>query len=91
MIVAAVGLVFLLIFILRNLTSASVHFLGTNGTLPMGVAILLAAVGGALLLALLGSDSATTARRAPAGVDVGKRFVVACVRTPDSRPPAGGC
>jgi uncharacterized integral membrane protein len=45
-IVAAAGLVFLLIFILQNLTSASVHFLGTNGTLPTGVAILLAAVGG---------------------------------------------
>jgi uncharacterized integral membrane protein len=62
--VAAVGLVFLLIFILQNLTSASVHFLGANGTLPMGVAMLLAAVAGALLLALLGSARILQLRRA---------------------------
>jgi uncharacterized integral membrane protein len=62
--VAAVGLVVLLIFILQNLTSASVHFLGANGTLPMGVAMLLAAVAGALLLALLGSARILQLRRA---------------------------
>jgi uncharacterized integral membrane protein len=61
--VAAVGMVFLLIFILQNLTSASVHFLGANGTLPMGVAMLLAAVAGALLLALIGSARILQLRR----------------------------
>jgi len=61
--IAVVGLIFLLIFILQNLTSASVHFLGANGTLPMGVAMLLAAVAGALLLALLGSARILQLRR----------------------------
>ena len=63
-IVASVGLVFLLIFILQNLTRASVHFLGANGTLPMGVALLLSAVAGALVLALLGSARMLQLRRA---------------------------
>jgi uncharacterized integral membrane protein len=53
--VAVVGVVFLLIFILQNLSRASVSFLGFGGTLPMGVAMLFAAVAGALLIALVGS------------------------------------
>jgi uncharacterized integral membrane protein len=63
-IVAAVGLVFLLIFILQNPTRTGVHFLGANGTLPMGVAMLLSAVTGALVLALLGSARMLQLRRA---------------------------
>jgi len=62
-IVAAVGLVFLLIFILQNPTRTGVHFLGANGTLPMGVAMLLSAVAGALVLALLGSARMLQLRR----------------------------
>jgi uncharacterized integral membrane protein len=52
---AALVLIFLLIFILQNLASASVHFLGAVGTLPLGVAMLFAAIAGALLVALIGS------------------------------------
>ena len=63
-IVAVVGLAFLLVFILQNLTSVTVRFLGAVGTLPMGVAMLLAAVAGALLLALLGSARIMQLRRA---------------------------
>ncbi len=62
-IVAVVGLVFLLIFILQNLTRANVYFLGAAGTLPMGVAMLLAAVAGALLIALFGSARVLQLRR----------------------------
>jgi uncharacterized integral membrane protein len=58
-----VGLVFLLIFILQNLSRASVSFLGFGGTLPMGVAMLFAAVAGALLVALVGSARILQLRR----------------------------
>lgn len=54
-IVAVLVLVFLLIFILQNLAGAQVFFLGASGTLPLGVAMLLAAVAGALLIGLFGS------------------------------------
>lgn len=53
-IVAVVVLVFLLIFILQNSASATVHYFGLSGTLPLGVALLFASVGGALLVALIG-------------------------------------
>ncbi|MFB9725944.1 LapA family protein [Haloechinothrix salitolerans] len=53
-IVAVIVLVFLLIFILQNSTSVTVHYFGASGTLPLGVALLFASVGGALLVALIG-------------------------------------
>ncbi|WP_231104875.1 LapA family protein [Haloechinothrix halophila] len=53
-IVAVIVLVFLLIFILQNSASVTVHYLGASGTLPLGIALLFAAVGGALLVALVG-------------------------------------
>lgn len=62
-IVAAVGLVFLLVFILQNLTRASVYFLGAAGTMPMGVAMLLAAATGALVVVLFGSARILQLRR----------------------------
>ena len=63
-IVAVVALIFLLIFILQNLSGAQVYFLGATGTLPMGVAMLFAAVAGALLIALFGSARVLQLRRA---------------------------
>lgn len=54
-IIAVLVLVVLLIFILQNLTRTELTFLGATGTLPVGVAMLLAAVAGALLIALIGS------------------------------------
>lgn len=62
-IVAIVILVFLLIFILQNLASATVYYLGAAGTLPLGVALLFAAVGGALLVALVGAARILQLRR----------------------------
>jgi uncharacterized integral membrane protein len=53
--IAAVVLVFLLIFILENGQSASIGYFGAHGHLPLGVALLLAAVGGALLVIIPGS------------------------------------
>ena len=54
-IIAAWVLVFLLIFVLQNPDRVKVFFLGAAGTLPLGVAMLFAAIAGALLVALIGS------------------------------------
>jgi uncharacterized integral membrane protein len=55
LVVTAFVLLLLLIFILQNGQRARVSFLGAHGTLPMGVALLLAAVFGVLLVALPGT------------------------------------
>jgi uncharacterized integral membrane protein len=52
--VAAVVLLLLLIFILQNLQSVTVSFLGFEGALPLGVGLLLAAVAGALVVVVTG-------------------------------------
>lgn len=51
----AVVLLLLLIFVLQNGRRAEVSFFGAHGHLPMGVALLLAAVFGILLVALPGT------------------------------------
>lgn len=58
-----VVLIFLLIFILQNLTDATVHFLGIATTLPLGVALLFAAIGGAVMVALVGAARILQLRR----------------------------
>ena len=63
----AVVLLLLLIFILQNGTQVSVSYLGLHGRLPLGVALLLSAVSGVLLVVLAGaariSQLRTVARR----------------------------
>jgi lipopolysaccharide assembly protein A len=51
----AIVLLLLLIFILQNGTSVSVSFFGASGHLPLGVALLLAAVLGVLLVVVPGT------------------------------------
>ena len=51
----AVVLLFLLIFILQNERKVDVSYLGAHGQLPLGVALLLAAVCGVLLAILAGA------------------------------------
>jgi len=51
----AVVLLLLLIFILQNGDEVSVSYLGAHGHLPLGVALLLAAVCGVLLVVLAGA------------------------------------
>jgi uncharacterized integral membrane protein len=53
-VVALVVLIFLLIFILQNLDSASVRFLGMSGSLPLALAMLFSAIAGGALVALVG-------------------------------------
>lgn len=54
-VIAVVVLVFLLVFILQNSASTSIYFLGMQGDLPLGMAMLFAALAGALLIALAGT------------------------------------
>jgi uncharacterized integral membrane protein len=54
LILSAIVLLFLLIFILQNNVPTEVRFLGAAGTLPVGVALLFAAVLGVLLVAIPG-------------------------------------
>jgi lipopolysaccharide assembly protein A len=51
----AVVLLLLLIFILQNGRTVDIAYLGAHGHLPLGVAMLLAAVCGGLLVALAGA------------------------------------
>ncbi|MDT7622102.1 MAG: hypothetical protein QOF99_3003 [Pseudonocardiales bacterium] len=61
---SAVVLLFLLIFILQNNVPTPVRFLGIEGILPVGVALLFAAVLGVLLVAIPGYLRILQLRRA---------------------------
>ena len=63
-IAAAVVLLLLLIFILQNGEKVKINFFGANPTLPIGVALLLAAVLGALLVAFIGAARIVQLRHA---------------------------
>lgn len=62
-VVAIVVLVVLLIFILQNGQQATVSFLGGHASLPLGVALLMAAAIGGLLVALIGTARILQLRR----------------------------
>src|SRR4051794_38441207 len=62
-IAAVVVLLLLLIFILQNGDRVKINIFGANPTLPLGVALLLAAVLGALLVALIGVARVVQLRR----------------------------
>jgi uncharacterized integral membrane protein len=64
LILSAIVLLFLLIFILQNLDPVQISFLGAAGTLPTGVALLLAAIAGVLMVAIPGSARIVQLRRA---------------------------
>ncbi|HEY5854387.1 MAG TPA: lipopolysaccharide assembly protein LapA domain-containing protein [Aldersonia sp.] len=55
LIVGLVVLVVLLVFILQNLDKVTVAFLFWEFTLPLGVGVLLAAIGGAVIMAVVGA------------------------------------
>jgi lipopolysaccharide assembly protein A len=52
---SAIVLLLLLVFILENQQDADIGYFGAHGHLPLGVALLLAAVAGALLVLIPGS------------------------------------
>jgi len=55
LILGAIVLVMLLIFVIQNNTPAAFVYFATEFQLPLGVAMLLAAIAGALVMALVGS------------------------------------
>jgi uncharacterized integral membrane protein len=52
LVVFAIALLMIMIFILQNGQRSEVYFMGAHGHLPMGVALLLSAIFGVLLVAL---------------------------------------
>jgi uncharacterized integral membrane protein len=64
LILSALVLLFLLIFILQNGAPVQINFLAASGTLPTGVALLLAAIAGLLLVAIPGGLRILQLRRA---------------------------
>lgn len=61
---AAVVLLLLLVFIIENGDSVRIAFFGAHGHLPLGVALLLAAICGVLLVAIPGYGRILQLRRA---------------------------
>jgi uncharacterized integral membrane protein len=64
LIVAALLLLALLIFVAQNSKQVAIHYLGFNGHISLAVALLLAAVGGVLLVAIPGTARIIQLRRA---------------------------
>ena len=64
LILSAIVLIFLLVFILQNPEPVRIRFLAFEGVLPTGVALLLAAVAGLLLVAIPGGLRMLQLRRA---------------------------
>jgi len=60
---SAVVLLLLLVFILENERKVDIAFFGAHGHLPLGVALLLAAVAGALLVLIPGTVRIVQLRR----------------------------
>jgi uncharacterized integral membrane protein len=63
LVAAAIVLILLLVFILENTQSVKISYFGASGHMPLGVALLLAAAGGALLIAVVGTLRITQLRR----------------------------
>jgi uncharacterized integral membrane protein len=64
LILSALVLLFLLVFILQNGEPVQISFFALDGVLPTGVALLLAAIAGILLVAIPGSIRILQLRRA---------------------------
>ena len=61
--ISAVVLILLLVFILENLKRADVSFFGAHANLPLGVALLLSAAAGALIVIIPGTGRIVQLRR----------------------------
>lgn len=60
--IALILLLLLIIFMLQNSTNVDVRFLGTDGQIPLGLAMLIAAVGGGAVVAVFGIGRITQLR-----------------------------
>jgi uncharacterized integral membrane protein len=63
LVAGAIVLVLLLVFILENTESVKISYFGASGHLPLGVALLIAAIGGALLVGIVGTTRILQLRR----------------------------
>lgn len=59
---ALVLLTLLIVFILQNSEEVEVHLFGASGMIPLGMALLIAAVGGGVLVAIAGVARVTQLR-----------------------------
>ena len=64
LIISALLMIVLLIFIAQNSKSVTIQFLGFSGQISLAIALLLAAVGGVVLLAIPGTARIVQLRRA---------------------------
>lgn len=55
-------LILLIVFMLQNTRRVEVNFLGLAGSLPLGMALLIAAVGGGVVVAIAGAARVTQLR-----------------------------
>lgn len=90
----AVGIIFLIlliIFIAENGASHPLHFLGASGNVPEGLALLIAAVAGALVVLLVGAGRMLQLRLAAHRHNRAARRRADATETPASAaPPEGG-
>jgi uncharacterized integral membrane protein len=63
LIAGAIVLILLLVFIIENTESVKIAYFGVGFSLPLGVALLLAAIGGALLVGIVGTARIVQLRR----------------------------
>jgi uncharacterized integral membrane protein len=63
LIAGAIVLILLLVFILENTKSVKIAYFGAGFHMPLGVALLLAAIGGALLVGIVGTARIMQLRR----------------------------
>lgn len=63
LIAGAIVLILLLVFILENTQSVKISYFGLGFRMPLGVALLLAAIGGALLVGIVGTARILQLRR----------------------------
>jgi uncharacterized integral membrane protein len=63
MIAGAIVLILLLVFIIENTEQVKISYFGAGFHLPLGVALLLAAIGGALLTGIVGAARIMQLRR----------------------------
>lgn len=63
LVAGAIVVILLLVFILENTGSVPISYFGATGHLPLGIALLLAAVGGALIVGLVGATRIMQLRR----------------------------
>ncbi|HZZ96335.1 MAG TPA: lipopolysaccharide assembly protein LapA domain-containing protein [Jatrophihabitantaceae bacterium] len=64
LVLAAVLLILLIIFIAQNTTNVAIHFLGFNGHISLGLALLIGAVAGLLVAGAIGTVRIMQLRKA---------------------------